>query len=117
MIQWLFAKPRFFRGADEYKGPVDHFPGREGERGATFHVNACENLMETDIANSLDMGRIAKDLEAERRGKVAARGSYFGALELAAEIAARFRVPDGGGRATDPTWNEQRLDGYMAPIT
>jgi hypothetical protein len=28
---------------------------------------------------------------------------------LAAEVAARFRVPDGGGRPTDPSWDEQRL--------
>ena len=40
----------------------------------------------------LDMERIAKTLGAERRGKVSARGGYFGALQLAAEVAARFRV-------------------------
>jgi hypothetical protein len=57
----------------------------------------------------LDMDRIAKVLGAERRGKVAPRGGYFGALQLAAEVAARFRVPEGGGRATDPSWSEQRL--------
>src|SRR4051812_44504621 len=55
------------------------------------------------------MDRIAKDLGAERRGKVASRGGYFGAVQLAAEVAARLRVPDGGGRATDPSWSEQRL--------
>ena len=58
---------------------------------------------------NLDMDRIAKAMGAERRGKVAARGGYFGALELAAEVAARFRVPEGGGRATEPSWSEQRL--------
>src|SRR5438445_12489210 len=58
---------------------------------------------------NLDMDRIAKSMGAERRGKVAARGGYFGALELAAEVASRFRVPEGGGRATDPSWSEQRL--------
>src|SRR5271170_5890067 len=57
----------------------------------------------------LDMERIANELGAERRGKVSARGGYFGALQLAAEIAARFRVPEGGGRSTDPSWSEQRL--------
>jgi hypothetical protein len=57
----------------------------------------------------LDMDRIAKELGAERRGKVSSRGGYFGALQLAAEVAARFRVPEGGGRATDPSWSEQRL--------
>ena len=38
---------------------------------------------------NLDMDRIAKAMGAERRGKVAARGGYFGALELATEVAAR----------------------------
>jgi hypothetical protein len=58
---------------------------------------------------SLDMERIAKALGAERCGKVSARGGYFGALQLAAEIASRFRVPEGGGRPTDPSWSERRL--------
>jgi hypothetical protein len=61
------------------------------------------------MGTPLDLERIAKELGAERRGKVAPRGGYFGALELAAEVAARFRVPEGGGRATDPAWSEQRL--------
>lgn len=58
---------------------------------------------------TLDMERIARELGAERRGKVAPRAGYFGALQLAAEVAARFRSPEGGGRATDPSWSEQRL--------
>ena len=41
------------------------------------------------MGTNLDMDRIAKAMGAERRGKVAARGGYFGALELAAEVAAR----------------------------
>ncbi len=49
------------------------------------------------MSTPLDMDRIAKDLGAERRGKVVSRGGYFGAVQLAAEVAARFRVPDGGG--------------------
>jgi hypothetical protein len=61
------------------------------------------------MAAQLNMEQIAKELGAERRAKVSARGGYFGALQLAAEIAARFRVPDGGGRPTDPSWTEQRL--------
>src|SRR6476661_5575860 len=61
------------------------------------------------MSTPLDMDRIAKDLGAERRGKVVSGGGYFGALQLAAEVAARFRVPEGGGRPTDPSWNEQRL--------
>jgi hypothetical protein len=61
------------------------------------------------MSETLDMERIANELGAERRGKVSPRGGYFGALQLAAEISARFRVPEGGGRATDPTWSEQRL--------
>jgi len=57
----------------------------------------------------LDMDKIARGLGAERRGKVSASGGYFGALALAADIAARFRVPSGGGRPTDPDWTEKRL--------
>ncbi len=57
----------------------------------------------------LDMDRIAKGLGAERRGKVAASGGYFGAMQLLADIEARFRVPSGGGRPTDPGWTERRL--------
>src|SRR5436305_13921460 len=61
------------------------------------------------MGTPLDMERIAKELGAERRGKVLSRGGYFGAVQLAAEVAARFRVPEGGGRPTDPSWSEQRL--------
>lgn len=61
------------------------------------------------MSTPLDLDQIAKDLGAERRGKVASQGGYFGAVQLAAEVAVRFRVPEGGGRPTDPSWNEQRL--------
>jgi hypothetical protein len=45
----------------------------------------------------------------EKRGKVVAGGGYFGAMQLLADIEARFRVPSGGGRPTDPAWTERRL--------
>ena len=61
------------------------------------------------MKRKLDMDRIGKALGAERRGKVSAKGGYFGALQLLADIKARFRVPAGGGRATDPNWTERRL--------
>jgi hypothetical protein len=57
----------------------------------------------------LDMDKIARGLGAERRGKAAAGGGYFGALQLVADIEARFRVPSGGGRSTDTSWTERRL--------
>lgn len=57
----------------------------------------------------LDMDRIAKALGAERCGQVEAKGGYFGALELVAEVRERFVTPPGGGRATDPAWTERRL--------
>jgi len=57
----------------------------------------------------LDMNKIALGLRAERKGHVSAGGGYFGAMQLLAEIEARFRVPVGGGRATDPEWTERRL--------
>src|SRR5260370_3030820 len=57
----------------------------------------------------LDMDKIAKGLGAERRGAVVSSGGYFGALQLLADIEARFRVPSGGGRSTDTSWTERRL--------
>jgi hypothetical protein len=57
----------------------------------------------------LDMDKIARGLGAERRGKVAASGGYFGAMQLLADIEARFRVPPSGGRPTDASWTERRL--------
>ena len=57
----------------------------------------------------LNMNKIAAGLGAERRGRVPSSGGYFGAMQLRAEIEARFRVPTGGGRATDPRWTERRL--------
>ena len=57
----------------------------------------------------LDLDKIARALGAERGGKVAAAGGYFGAVQLAAEIQARFRAPPRGGRPTDATWTERRL--------
>lgn len=30
-------------------------------------------------------------------------------MQLVAEVQARFRVPSGGGRATDPSWKTKRL--------
>ena len=57
----------------------------------------------------LDMEKIAKGLGAVRRGNVAATPGYFGALQLLADIEARFRTPAGGGRSTDPRWTERRL--------
>jgi hypothetical protein len=33
---------------------------------------------------------------------VSATGGYFGAMQLLADIEARFRIPAGGGRPTDP---------------
>src|SRR5712692_5980768 len=57
----------------------------------------------------LNMNKIARELGAERKGKVSASGGYFGALQLLADIETRFRVPAGGGRPTDPRWTERRL--------
>ena len=57
----------------------------------------------------IDIDKIAKGLGAERRGKVAAGSGYFGAMQIAAEVQGRFRVPAGGGRATDPAWTKRRL--------
>jgi hypothetical protein len=61
------------------------------------------------MKTQLDMDKIARGLGAERRGKVTASGGYFGAMQLLADVEARFRVPSGGGRPTDPDWTERRL--------
>ena len=57
----------------------------------------------------LNMNKIAKGLSARRRGKIEASGGYFGAMQILADCRARFQVPPGGGRATDPRWTERRL--------
>lgn len=57
----------------------------------------------------LNMEKIAKGLSAERVGKVSSQGGYFGDMQFLADIEARFRIPEGGGRATDPQWTERRL--------
>jgi len=61
------------------------------------------------MTQKLDMDKIARGLGARRVGPVRSAGGYFGAMQLAAEVAERFRVPQGGGRATDPGWTERRL--------
>jgi hypothetical protein len=68
------------------------------------------------MKKQLDMAKIAKGLGAVRRGKVQANGGYLGALGLFADVEARFRVPEGGGRPTDPHWTERRLVA-LAPET
>ena len=61
------------------------------------------------MRTELDMDKIAAALGAERRGKVASSSGYFGAMQLLADIEARFQVPASGGRPTDPRWTERRL--------
>ncbi len=61
------------------------------------------------MKTQLDMDKIARGLGAERHGEVTASGGYFGAMQVLADIEARFRVPSGGGRPTDPRWTERRL--------
>src|SRR5258706_5462521 len=56
----------------------------------------------------LNLHKIAKGLGGERRGPVTATGGHFGAMNLAADIAERFKVPQTGGRPTDPSWTERR---------
>ena len=57
----------------------------------------------------VNINDIAKRLGGEVRGEVRATAGYMGALALASEVDRRFRSPEGGGRATDPEWTEQRL--------
>src|SRR5262245_13553941 len=62
-----------------------------------------------NMKRRLDLNKIAKTLGAERKGKVSSKGGYLGAMQLLADIDARFHVPAGGGRPTDPNWTERRL--------
>ena len=57
----------------------------------------------------LDTDKIARGLGARKKGKVYSTGGFPGAAQLAAEVQARFRVPPGGGRPTDPGWSDKRL--------
>ena len=65
---------------------------------------------------SLHWDKIARGLGADHIGHVHASGGYFGALQLVAEVQARFRAPAGGGRSTDPAWTQRRLI-PLAPAT
>ena len=47
------------------------------------------------MSSTLDIERLAKELGAERCEKVSAHGGYFGALQLAAEVASSFHVSEG----------------------
>lgn len=58
---------------------------------------------------NLNMDKIATGRGAERRGEVRATGGHFGALQLVADVRARFKPPASGGRGTDPAWTERRL--------
>jgi hypothetical protein len=60
-------------------------------------------------SRKVDTDKIAKGLGARKGGKVYSTGGYPGAAQLAAEVRERFRVPEGGGRSTDPTWSDKRL--------
>ena len=57
----------------------------------------------------VDIDKIAKGLGAHRRGVQEAKGGHFGALQLVADVKARFKTPKGGGRPTDPDWTERRI--------
>jgi hypothetical protein len=61
------------------------------------------------MKRQVNIEKVAKGLRASRRGKVNASSGYFGAMQLVDEVQARFRVPIGGGRATDPSWKKRRL--------
>ena len=57
----------------------------------------------------LNIDRIAKGLGAEPMGKVRSSGGFFGAMQVVSDIKARLKVPEGGGRPTDPEWTERRV--------
>jgi hypothetical protein len=66
-------------------------------------------MIGADMKTRLSLDEIANGLGAERGGKVSATGGVFGAMQILADVADRFRVPPGGGRPPDPGWTERRL--------
>ena len=46
----------------------------------------------------VDIDKIAKGLGAHRLGVQEAKGGHFGAMQLVADVKARFKTPKGGGR-------------------
>ena len=60
-------------------------------------------------SKKLDHARLSRNLGSTVRGRVKARGGYFGALQLAESVRQRFRPPAGGGRARDHGWTMKRL--------
>lgn len=57
----------------------------------------------------MNTDEVARGLGARKKGKAYPTGGYPGAAQLAAEVQARFQVPPGGGRPTDPSWSDKRL--------
>ena len=57
----------------------------------------------------LDMDKIAQAFGAARKGKVAVTGGHFGAVQLLAEVKARFAALSRAGRAMEPTWTGRCL--------
>ena len=57
----------------------------------------------------VDIEKVARGLGAERLGSQEAKGGYFGALQVVADVKARFKTPKGGGRPTDPRWTQRRV--------
>src|ERR1700722_7882019 len=82
--------------------------GRQAHSGRAPQA-PCREREAMTPKSKLNTKKIAKVLGADHRGIVAAKGGYFGAMQLVAEIHSRFRVPQGGGRPTDPHWTERRL--------
>jgi hypothetical protein len=61
------------------------------------------------VTKRVDIDKIAKGLGAHRLGMQETRAGYFGAMQLVADVKARFRTPKGGGRPTDPEWTQRRI--------
>lgn len=76
------------------------------------HGDECVAIMFSErsrkVKPQLDMNKVARALGAERKGKVSATGGYFGAIQVLADVEARFGVPVRGGRPTNPRRTKRR---------
>jgi hypothetical protein len=61
------------------------------------------------MKTTLDWRRSPESSVQSTGARFSAKGGYFGAMQVLADVTARFRIPPGGGRPTDPRWTERRL--------
>lgn len=59
------------------------------------------------MTKRVDIDKIARGLGAQRRGVQEAKGGYFGAMQLVADVKTRFKTPEAGGHETERSAADQ----------